>query len=336
MELIISGYGAKPTNTVKGFLLEEDGTFHERWQDSLENPSFVCQGDGYLFTVTENGDDAVIYLYGQKEQGYQLLDQKRMDGGALCHIAYSPKNKALFGACYGTGTIFSVRVEKDHFGAVLHQEIQQEGAALTRAHCVLLNRKEDRLITVNIALDCMFIYEVKEGYLTPERIIKAPEGSGPRHALFSEDESCLYVITEYSNEILIYDLRNKDRLIQRISTLSDQFNGRSNCSTLCFFKKHNYLYAANRGADTIALFSVGNEGRLRYLEEYDCGGLHPRHMIRSEDGNKLIVCNQNSNQVVCFLLDEEQGKIIRTLGSIEFAAPSGILEVTDTFQKLVY
>ncbi|ABX40550.1 beta-propeller fold lactonase family protein [Lachnoclostridium phytofermentans] len=95
-----------------------------------------------------------------------------------------------------------MRVESGHFGDILHQEIQQEGAAaLTRVHCVLLNRKEDRLVAVNIALDHIFIYAVNQGYLTLERIIKAPEGSGPRHALFSENESYLYVITEYSNEI---------------------------------------------------------------------------------------------------------------------------------------
>jgi 6-phosphogluconolactonase len=218
-------------------------------------------------------------------------------------------------------------VESDHFGDILHHEIQQEGTALTRVHFVLLNRKEDRLVAVNIALDHIFIYAVSQGYLTLERIIKTPEGSGPRHALFSEDESYLYVITEYSNEILVYDLKDEDRLVQRISTLSDQFNGISYCSTLCFSQNDAYLYAANRGAETIALFSVGSDGRLSYLEEYDCGGQNPRHMILSGDGKKLLVCNQSSNQVVCLLLDTEQGRIIGKFGSLDFTAPSGILEV---------
>ncbi|ABX42118.1 lactonase family protein [Lachnoclostridium phytofermentans] len=326
MELIISGYGAKTADTIKGFILEEDGAFHENWKDSLENPSFVCQVDGYLFTVTEN-DGAVIYLYGREGQGYQLLDQKRIDGSALCHITYSPKNKALFGACYGTGTLFAVRVESGHFGDILHHEIQQEGTARTRAHCVLLNHMEDRLVTVNIALNRIFIYAINQGYLTLERSIKAPEGSGPRHALFSEDESYLYVITEYSNEIFVYDLMDEDRLVQRISTLTSQFNGISYCSTLCFSQNNAYLYAANRGAETIALFSVSSDGRLSYLEEYDCGGQNPRHMILSEDGKKLLVCNQNSHQVICFQLDTEQGSIIGKLGSQDFTSPSGILEV---------
>ncbi len=326
MELIISGYGAKPANTIKGFTLEETGTFRENWKDSLDNPSYVCQGDGCLFTVTEKENDAAIYLYRQNGQSCQLLDQKRMDGGALCHITYSPKSRALFGACYGTGTLFSVRVEADHFGDILHQEIQQEGAPLTRVHCVLLNRREDSLIAVNIALDSIFLYSVGKGYLTLERILKAPAGCGPRHALYSEDETKLYVITEYSNEILVYDLQDKDRLIQCVSTLSEQFTGKSYCSTLCFSKNNRYLYAANRGAETIAVFSVSSDGRLSYLEEYDCGGKHPRHMILSKDGNYLIVCNQNSNQVTSFLLDTEQGGILRKLHSMEFMAPSGILE----------
>ncbi len=329
MKLIISGYGAKPEATIRAYTMKEDGSFQETWQDSLESPSFVCQQDGYLFTVTEHDDYAVIYLYGQKEQGYELLDQKRIEGGALCHITYSPKNKALFGACYGGGVLFSVRVEEDRFGELLHHEIQGEHAALTRVHCVLLNQGEDRLITVNIALDRILIYEIKDGYLSLKRSVKAPSGSGPRHAIFSQDETLLYVITEYSNEILLYDLHQGDQLLQRISTLSEQFQGTSNCSTLCFSRNYKYLYAANRGADTIAIFSVVQDGKLKYLEEFSCAGKHPRHMILSQDGSKLLVCNQHSNQLVCFLLDPEEGKMHGILGRLEFAAPSGILQVQE-------
>lgn len=308
MELIISGYGTKTADTIKGFLLEEDGTCHESWKDSLENPSYVCKGDGYLFTVTENDDEAVIYLYNREGQVYRLLDYKRIDGGALCHITYSPKIKILFGACYGTGTLFAVRVEPGHFGDIIYQEIQQKGTATTRVHCVLLNRMEDRLVTVNIALDRIIIYAVNTSHLILERIIEAPEGSGPRHAQFSEDESYLYVITEYSNEILVYDLKDEDKLVQRISTLSSRFNGKSNCSTLCFSQNNAYLYAANRGADTIALFSVGSNGLLSYIEKYDCGGQHPRHMVLSADGKKLMICNKNSHQVVFFLVNTEKAE----------------------------
>jgi 6-phosphogluconolactonase (cycloisomerase 2 family) len=36
--------------------------------------------------------------------------------------------------------------------------------------------------------------------------LQAPKGAGPRHAVFSADEKHLYVLTELSSEVLIYDL----------------------------------------------------------------------------------------------------------------------------------
>ncbi|HWT76350.1 MAG TPA: beta-propeller fold lactonase family protein [Mobilitalea sp.] len=328
MELIISGYGRQLSDTLALY------TFYGnksdcKWQASIDDASFVCSGDGYLFTVTEAETYAVVYLFQQSATGYELLDQKQIEGGALCHITYSPVNKALFGACYGTGTLFSVRVEEGKLGEVLFHEVQtkEEQNALTRAHCVLLNQSETVLAAVNIALDRIFIYQIKAGYLSPSGYIDLPEGAGPRHMIYSREESLIYIITEYSNEIFIYKNNGKYELLQKISTLAPDFTGSSNCSTLCFSQDGSYLYAANRGADTIAVFAVREDGTLQWRGEQDCGGKHPRHMIISMDNSNLIVCNQLSNQVVIFELDQQSGGLLRKAGTIPFSAPSGILEL---------
>lgn len=331
MELIISGYGSKPANTIARYTYRNNNFVDLDWQDSIENASFVCQGDGYLFTVTEAEDYACVYLYQRIGKGYQLSDQRKLEGGSLCHIAYSSKNKALFGACYGTGTVFSIRVREGKFEEILFHEIQRGATSsdITRAHCVLLNREESILLVVNIALDQIYYYQVTDGRLLHTNVVAVPKGVGPRHALYSLDEKYLYIITEYSNEIFVYANDHEGKLLQRISTLSENYSCTSYCSTLCFSKNGTYLYAANRGADTIALFRVNNEGRLSKIAEYDCGGQHPRHMILTEDGEILVVCNQHSNRVVFFSLDMEQGFIKEKLHVMEFASPSGLLEIED-------
>jgi 6-phosphogluconolactonase len=251
-----------------------------------------------------------------------------IEGGYLCHITYSSRNKALFGACYETGTVFSVRVEKGRFGELLYHEVQtgDNPQALTRAHYVLLNQEETTLVTVNIALDRIYFYDLKDGYLMFRDALELPKGIGPRHALFSGDEKLLYVITEYSNEILLY--RTEDnRLLQRISTLDETYTGVSNCSTLCFSKDRQYLYAANRGAQTVTLFHMAQDGTLTRLQEYDCGGLHPRHMIITEDGEYMVICNQNSDNAAIYELDTSNGGLKKLLVSIPFPAPGGIMEI---------
>jgi 6-phosphogluconolactonase len=197
MDLIISGYGVKPEKTIRLYSVKDNST-DILWEDSVENASFVCKGDGYLFTVTEAADYAGIYLYRKLEYGYRLLDHRKLEGGSLCHITYSSKNKALFGACYETGTLFSIGVEEERFGELKFHEVQKGDApaCLTRAHCVLLNREETELIVINIALDRAYFYDIFEGWLSLKQILKMPEGIGPRHAILSKDEGFLYIITE--------------------------------------------------------------------------------------------------------------------------------------------
>jgi 6-phosphogluconolactonase len=239
MDFIISGYGTEKKPTLVLYHYKKDKPVEIKWQDTIESPSFVCQGDGYLFTITEADDYAKVYVYAKDNNGYRLSDQRDIDGGALCHITYSSKNKALFGACYGTGTIFSVRVSEGKFGEPLYYE-RQSGATpdtLTRAHCVLLNKEENELIVNNIALDKIFFYDISDGCLRHKQEVTLPTGSGPRHAILSSDERFLYIITEYSNEIFVYRNDHEKQLLQKISALAEDYSGISFCSTMCFSKK---------------------------------------------------------------------------------------------------
>ena len=332
MKLVISGYGANPANTIALYSFK-DSNLEMQWQTSVENPSYLCEEDGYLFTVTEAQNYACVYLFQRTTSGYQLLDQKTIEGGDLCHITYSKKNKALFGACYGTGTLFSIRVEEGGFGDILFHEVQvsekltKTPVSLTRAHCVLLNKEESMLLVINIELDRIYFYEIHEGFLKLVRTLDTPSGTGPRHAIYSADERFIYIITEYSNEIFIYGNNSTMDMLQRVSTLSPNYTGISKCSTLCFSKEGTFLYAANRGADTIAVFTVKKDGTLELIQQYDCEGKHPRHMIISQDGRYLIICNQFSDNIIVFELDEVTGGLINKVTSLDFSSPSGIVQV---------
>lgn len=328
-DIVISGYGDSKEETVAGYRIDITGEKQMLWQAQVEQASYVCHWEEYLFTVTEKDEYINVYLFKRTKEKYLLLDQKKLDGGALCHITYSPKNRTLYGACYTTGTIFAVRVEDDLLGDEIYHEIQHSpsGKDMTRAHCVLLNASEDKLLTVNIALDEIICYQLQEGVPVHFERLSLPEGVGPRHAIYSADESLLYVITEYSNEIFVYQTEGY-QLLQRISTLPREYQGTSNCSTLCISKLGRYLYAANRGADTIALFRINIDGRLEWIREYSCGGKHPRHMILTDQDELLIICNQFSHNVTAYTLDAITGEIVDQLFDIEFNSPSGITQVS--------
>ncbi len=328
LDIVISGYDTNGEDTVIGYRFDMEGNTQKLWQTNIEQASFVCRWDEFLFTVTESDDYCIVYLLKRWNGRYSLMDQRKLEGGALCHITYSPKHHTLYGACYGTGTIFGIIVEEDHFGEVIFHEIQRTPGKgeLTRAHCVLLHAKENRLLTVNIALDEIIDYELQEGTPIFLERLDLPEGVGPRHAVFSEDETRLYVITEYSNEIFVFQT-GENRLLQRISTLPTHYQGISNGSTLCISGSGEFLYAANRGADTVTQFRIDSKGELEWIMDYPCGGKHPRHMLLTKENEMLIICNLFSNNVVAFQIDEISGELRNKVFDLNFNSPSGIVQL---------
>ena len=324
MRLLISGYGAAPDVSVA---LYHDGK--PVWTDGVEAPSFIVGGDGYLFAVTENETFAAVHAYRECAQGYAHTDSCRLEGGLLCHLSYSAAWRRLLGACYETGNVFDVPFDPESgcFGKV--HSLLQTGESKSRAHSVLLHSAQNTVYSANIALDRIYCYRLNENGLCEEGFFSVPKGSGPRHLCFSENEQLLYVITEYSNEILVYSLPDGE-CRQRVSTLPDGFAGRSNCSTLCFSKDCRFLYAANRFSDTIAVFEVQENGLLGVKSLFGCGGNNPRHMALSPDGSVLAVCCQDSDEVVFHTLDRQSGLPVKEDEKrIPFLMPAGILWLQD-------
>lgn len=318
MSYIISGYGCD--TSVALF----DNEHRMVWSDSIEAPSFVCGGENYFFSVTENKTYAALHAYRRNGTGYTKTDEISIDGGLLCHITFSEKTNLLFGACYWTGNIFLVPFTDGKFGGVQYIW-QKRDEELTRAHCVLLRENvtegDLELLTTNIALDMLYIYNVQDGHMIQKQTIQLARGIGPRHIIFSPDYTRLYLITEYSNEVLVFDTSDYT-LLQQISTLPADFSGLSHCSTLCFSIDGRYLYAANRFHDTIAVFSVEETGGLIYKDEFPCHGKNPRHMIIHKD--TLAICCQDSDVVSFVKLNSETGMEEGETGRIRFGTPSGI------------
>jgi len=319
MKCILSGFGAH-LDTSLGLFAEHRGT--PLWTEGIESPSFIAAGDGYLFAITENRYYAVIYAFRKDGISYRLTDKRSVEGRELCHLVYSPVNHLLLGSCYGSGHVVYAAFDPATglFGE--SASILQEGAGeqQSRQHCILLNKAEDRAYTVNLGLDQVIVYRIENGVLTEENRISVKKGSGPRHARLSQDEKLLYVITEYSNEIMVYDTSDW-KLLQTVSTLPEGYFGTSHCSTLCLSNDGRFMYAANRYADTISVFQVDENGLLKLLTTFDCGGHSPRHMEITPDGRDLVICCQDSDWVVFKRLNKETGLPSHTVREIPFMAP---------------
>lgn len=337
-EIMVSGYGGGETVSIAKYRFSDEfGNPEEVWRDHIEAPSYLGMGDDMLFAISEREKTGTFYCYKKAGDGYSLADRMDFDGGALCHIHYSTRHRTLYGAFYLTGHVVAASVGDSRFTAVPSNFVMQpdRGGDLTRAHCCVPDPDEDRMFVCNIALDRVYIYkiDIENGALRTNEgfpFLQLEKGEGPRHIRFHPRMDVAYVITEYSNKLFVlgYDRAGgKLNILQEISTLPSGFSGKSFCSTLAFSPDGRYVYAANRGADTIGVFWAEEDGSLRKLQDYGCGGMWPRHIDVTRDGRYLMAANQESGDVAVIAVPEADGLLAGQVAVIPFTAPSFVAEI---------
>lgn len=323
MEVLISGYGSK--NTIARYALSENShKMNELIEGySIENPSYLCIYKDLLFTITETDNAATVYMFKLKEDEYILADSAEVMGEILCHITYLPKSKLLIGSCYGDGRVFSIGVADDGFTDV-KSSIKLEGNidSISRAHCAVSDIDEKNLFVTNIATDRVYMCSIQDKKLQVKSYLQLKDGEGPRHIFVNESLKLLYIITEYSNKIITAKI-NKDNLTQidSISTLPNGYKGESFGSNFTVSSDGKFVYAANRGANTIASFAIDSDGLLKKIDDTSCFGNWPRHISLIKD-KYLYIANRRSDEVVVVKRDENSGLLGEVVDTIKFESPS--------------
>ncbi len=260
MRYFISGYGDGKSPVIRMY---ED--FSLVWEYSGANASWLAQADGLLFAVEEcNGSSAVLSFVTDSKDRTQFIQKSRfrIPAGGLCHLEVDSNRNLLFGSCWDDGTFFVLPYCSDGtFGALKYCEKQDDGTSRkSRCHCVKLYDKY--AFVMNIELDKVFCYCLDREEIQEVSHLSFPLGVGPRHALINKEKSIMYVITEYSSELFTKDISNpmNMKIVDTLSILPWSFRGCSTGSTLAISADKKHLYAANRGADTIAHFFLDKYG----------------------------------------------------------------------------
>jgi 6-phosphogluconolactonase len=151
-------------------------------------------------------------------------------------------------------------------------------------------------------------------------------GSGPRHLTFHPQRGVAYAINELTSTLTMFSHNPQSgelKEVQTVSTLPNDFTGTNLAAEVQVHPSGNFLYASNRGHDTIAAFSVDQDtGKLSMIGHYSTRGRTPRHFGIDPTGNVLLVANQNSDCVVVLHIDQHTG-ILEPAASVS-ALPSPV------------
>jgi len=295
-----------------------------------DNPNFLAVApDGhFLYAICDRGKELAgavnAYTLNPRTGQLTLLNQMSSGGTWPCHLVVDATGKCLLTANYANGSIAALPIHADGSLGEITSRIQPTGSSVNpkrqtgpHAHFILPSPDNRFVLACDLGLDKVFAYRLdaataKLSAGDPPFATVAP-GSGPRHLVFSGDGRFVYVVNEMGNTITVfsYDPASAAMVeVQTVSTLPKDFTATNTTAEIILHPSGKFLYASNRGRDSIALFSVNHKtGRLTFVEDQSTQGLTPRHFTVAPDGRWMIVENQDSHSVVMFAIDATTGKL---------------------------
>ena len=180
------------------------------------------------------------------------------------------------------------------------------GHTAPHAHMIETDPAGDFAIATDLGLDIVIVWRLRNGLLSNPRTFPTSPGAGPRHFAFHPNGVWFYLLNEESST-LAFMLYNPSRgflqTIDEISTLPEGFVGTNFTSEIMVSPNGDFIYAANRLHDTIAIFSIDRTGHPELIDEEWTRGDYPRSFNIDPSGQYMYVCNQRSDAVTTFRVD---------------------------------
>lgn len=302
---------------------------------SLDNPTYVTvsQDKQYLYSVVKEGEQGGAASFSIKNNGeLEELNRELSPGASPCHISVDSKNKTVVTANYHRGTVEAYLTTSNGSLEPVSSIIQHEGSGPDKerqekphVHYAGFTPDEKYVAVVDLGIDQLITYEVVNGQLKLANKLSLKPGCGPRHLTFHPNGDYAYLMTEMSSEVVALQYNNKDgsfQILQYISTLPSDFTENSQGSAIHISSDGHFVYAANRGHDSIAVYGVNQEtGELTFIEHTLTEGNWPRDFVLDPTENYLIASNQNSSNLVLFKRDSVSGKLTLLQSDIKVPDP---------------
>src|SRR5262249_11855891 len=87
-------------------------------------------------------------------------------------------------------------------------------------------------------------------------------------------------------------------------------DGQNTCAEIAVHPSGKFLYASNRGAESVVLFEINEkDGTLTFVEEQNTGGKTPRHFGIDPSGQYMTIANQNSDNLLICRMESGNGPL---------------------------
>lgn len=253
-------------------------------------PEKFCDISGCKY-LSNMGDKLIaIYKEDDEHSGVAVINK---DGKIEAKLAFERITSCFI--TYHDGRIYTANFHEGTVSVISYKnnELKLEKSIFIKkkagCHQVLFH---DDLILINaLFMDKIYIYDQNFDLI---QTIDFPDGTGPRHGVFSAGRKYLYLVSELSNEVFV--IRTADWQILNKIRLTDVETARSAAIRLV----NDKLYVSVRGTDKVHVLAVKDES-LSLINCLDCHGKSPRDMIVVDDN---IICANLQSDCVTVIKDD--------------------------------
>jgi 6-phosphogluconolactonase len=350
MLVFISAFAPGDEGAIHAYQLDLDtGQLKEVHRTTdVEHPFFMAVSpDGkFLYSIHAPGqfggethEQVAAYEVVGRSGRLKLLNRQSALGSASCYLDVDATGKAVVVANYSTGNVASFPVREDGSLGEASSFFQHKGSSIDaarqegpHAHSMVISPDNRFAFAADLGLDQVLGYrlDVKLAKLDPNRqpFVRTSSGDGPRHLTFHPAGQHVYVVNELANSVTMFDYTSESGVLaprQTISTLPKGFQGKSHCADVKTTPDGSFLYATNRGHDSIAVYRIGDDGGLALLGIEPSLGKGPQNLAITPGGELLLCANMPGNNVVVFRIDRQTGGLSHVGAPVSIPSPSCIM-----------
>lgn len=314
----------------------------------IQNPSFLCMDEGKrkIYAVNELKE-----FQGQAGGGITQLSYDECGNMAVektcstkgtdpCHVAAAPNGEFLSVTNFASGSVMVFQLDSagsiqgecgffQHEGSSVHP-LRQKGP---HAHSTVFGPDGSYMMVPDLGLDEVVVYRYSGSQVEADngKNYHVASGNGPRFGEFDRSGQNFYLINELGSQVMhCHYAAGKLTGVEAVTTLPEGYHGENICSDLHLTPDGKFLYASNRGHDSLACYRVNPDGGLHLTGHSGCGGKTPRNFAIEPSGRYLLAGNQDSDNITVFKIDGDGG--LKQISQAYFGSPVCIR----FFQKTIF
>lgn len=280
--------------------------------NDFERCTYLVQNESNVYAVQEIGNQnepGNVIAYKKSSKGLIYIDKKSSLGSGPCHIEISGKNRMLFISNYMNGYFTAYKINDN---GTIGKNIYNNVIDINKSHlhCAKVFNGEQNLITVDLGIDILELYDIRSTGVQKLSEIKLEPNTEPRHITVSKNNT-IFLLTEKSCELYVLNCnQNKLNILHKTSILPKNHIKMQNDTgaAIKLSADGRYIYTTLRGHNSISVFKYENK-KLELVQNILSYGNTPRDLEIDKTQKYIFVANQDSDEILIYSRDINTGKL---------------------------